>query len=145
MFCFCLFLYCVVKLLNELLPMRTLLYLCMHYWVLLLLSKISLNLRALVYNMIKTHFIGKYLMRIKGLNVANPISIQKIQLKSIPQSRISCQYFWTWSLVSISLLKGCYCWYFAGMQYFYSHSKNVHIWGEKGTVYVLTIFVFNYY
>lgn len=32
------------------------------------------------YLMIKTH-VGKYLMGIKDLNVANPISIQKIQMK----------------------------------------------------------------
>lgn len=84
MFCFCLFLYCRVKLLTELLPMRTLSYLCIHYWVFVTLSKISLNLRALVYNLIKTHFVSKYLMENKGLNVANAISIQKIQLKNIP-------------------------------------------------------------
>lgn len=38
---------------------------------LLSLSKMSLNLRVLVYDLIKTHFIGKYLMGIKDLNVAN--------------------------------------------------------------------------
>lgn len=49
---------------------------------LLPLSKVSLNLRALVYNLIKTYFVGKYFMGIQSLNVANPISIQCIQLKS---------------------------------------------------------------
>lgn len=48
---------------------------------LLPLSKVSLNLRALVYNLIKTHFVGKYFMGIQSLNVANPTSIQRIQLK----------------------------------------------------------------
>lgn len=49
---------------------------------LLPLSKVSLNVRALVYNLIKPYFVGKYFMGIQSLNVANPISIQIIQLKN---------------------------------------------------------------
>lgn len=79
------------------------------------LSKVSLNLRALVYNLIKTRLVGKYFMGIQSISVANPISTQRIQLKSAFKSRISFCYLWKRNLVSISLLADCLCWYFAGI------------------------------
>lgn len=112
MFNFYKLLYCVVGQLNKL---SRRIFICSFSSP---LSKVLLNLGVLIYDFIKTHFLGKYFMGIQSLNLGNPISIWRIQLESVLQYRIS-YYLWTRNLVSISVLADCFCWYFAGILFLF--------------------------
>lgn len=75
---------------------------------LLPLRKVSLTLRALVYNLIKTCFVGKYFMGIQSLILY--LLRESIENCSLVLE-ISYYYSQTRNLVSILLLANCFCWY----------------------------------